>query len=153
MPDRRNMRVHRKGQERILHTNKKIHLAEQVVEHDWQSPPFGVSAGRGHASFLAVCSTAVQLELRSRLQQVNHLQAGDFFAQMLTQQCVAQGEEMKFRREDFVPVVWQSWLSGWVVAHSFSHVNALKAASFIPTWRDTSETRMWMHSNKILKVS
>ena len=121
-----------RARKKTLHADEKIHLAEQALaeakeekEYDLQELPLAESrlepAGRG-TSPCVPCSATPRpdwgAQISSLMQQVNQLQER-LFRSDLTQQRVAQGEEMpakKFRRKDFVPGCVEE-LSGWVVVN------------------------------------
>ena len=111
-----------RARKRILHADEKIRLAEQAVaeakeekEYDLRELPLAESRLerlQAEERVPTSCPAAPPppdwgAQISSLMHQVNQLQAErDSFAQMLTQQRVARGEEMpakKFRREDFVP--------------------------------------------------
>ena len=111
-----------RARKRILHADEKIRLAEQAVaeakeekEYDLRELPLAESRLerlQAEERVPTSCPAAPPppdwgAQISSLMQQVNQLQAErDSFAQMLTQQRVARGEEMpakKFHREDFVP--------------------------------------------------
>ena len=114
-PDRRDSRVHRKGQEENSSRRREdpscrasrgrseggegVRFARTPVGR----VPFRASAGRGTSPCIVPC---VSSDLISDATGEQLQAERDSFAQMLTQQRVARGEEMqakKFLREDFLP--------------------------------------------------